>query len=262
MSKLAASVATSSPLDKGKKLKNNVGFVKATLLTGDCTEKKKKRSKQKTELAGADDENASVKPPKKEKKRKRKDENLEKLNTAVPAEPDIVDEPPRKKRKNRTEFSDPREDASLSGQTRNALEYAFTQLNKPKKWKFSKARQNWIIRNVPDSYFPLALSYLAKVQGGSRNKLKEIAQGHLKPKPSTLDTPAKIIESVTSPEFIELPPKAKKVTFGPLVNVAPKPGVLVDKPLVKETDTNKPDSEEIRRGRAQNVLKALEGSPD
>lgn len=29
-----------------------------------------------------------------------------------------------------------------------ALEYAFTRMNKPSKWKFSKAKQNWIIRNV------------------------------------------------------------------------------------------------------------------
>lgn len=29
-----------------------------------------------------------------------------------------------------------------------ALEYAFLQMNRPSKWKFNKARQNWLIRNV------------------------------------------------------------------------------------------------------------------
>lgn len=29
-----------------------------------------------------------------------------------------------------------------------ALDYAFTQFEEPDNWKFNKARQNWIIRNV------------------------------------------------------------------------------------------------------------------
>ncbi len=29
-----------------------------------------------------------------------------------------------------------------------ALDYAFTQFEEPDSWKFNKARQNWIIRNV------------------------------------------------------------------------------------------------------------------
>lgn len=64
-------------------------------------------------------------------------------------------------------------------------------MNRPSKWKFNKARQNWLIRNVwapeavsrddldsafsnvldlqlPDVYVPLVVKYLANVQGGSR----------------------------------------------------------------------------------------------
>lgn len=75
--------------------------------------------------------------------------------------------PPKKKHKNRTNFTDPREDTQLSTQSRKgahysvalakldgflllstALEYVFTQMNRPSRWKFNKARQNWLIRNV------------------------------------------------------------------------------------------------------------------
>jgi hypothetical protein len=72
------------------------------------------------------------------------------------------------KRTNKTGFPDPNEDAALSDQARKgvhfplnvpsetnnqtvlplALAYAFAQFHRPSKWKFHKARQNWIIRNV------------------------------------------------------------------------------------------------------------------
>lgn len=41
-------------------------------------------------------------------------------------------------------------------------------------WKFSKARQNWLVRHiwyedaVPEQYVPLVLHYLESVKGGSR----------------------------------------------------------------------------------------------
>jgi hypothetical protein len=74
--------------------------------------------------------------------------------------------PPKKKHKNRTNFADPREDTQLNTQSRKgthysvvarldefsllstALEYVFTQMNRPSRWKFNKARQNWLIRNI------------------------------------------------------------------------------------------------------------------
>lgn len=96
---------------------------------------------------------------KKTQKRKREDTESESQSK------DAIQQPVAKKRKNRTNFADPRGDSTLGSQSRkgscysvkhlpkptkchSALEYAFMQMNKPSKWKFNKARQNWIIRNL------------------------------------------------------------------------------------------------------------------
>jgi len=71
----------------------------------------------------------------------------------------------------------PLTDDSLSNQARKALVYAHTQIHHPSCWKFNKARQNWLIRNiwslecVPEKYLPLTMRYLKNVQGGSRETL-------------------------------------------------------------------------------------------
>jgi len=71
----------------------------------------------------------------------------------------------KNKRKNKTGFPDPGDDNSLSEQSKKcscphlplciltdpnpqALAYAFSQFRRPGKWKFNKARQNWLIRNI------------------------------------------------------------------------------------------------------------------
>ncbi|KAF5387860.1 hypothetical protein D9615_000161 [Tricholomella constricta] len=89
-----------------------------------------------------------------------------------------------KKRKNKTGFLDPTEDASLSDQSQKCLVYAFFQFHRPSKWKFNKARQNWL---VPERYLPLALGYLAKVQGGVRENLLQSCHAALEP--------SKVVES-------------------------------------------------------------------
>ncbi|KAK7061467.1 DNA helicase [Favolaschia claudopus] len=99
---------------------------------------------------------------------------------AAPAEDPAPDseKPRKKKRKNRTGFPDPSEDPTLSEQASKALCYAFSQFHKSKhtQWKFSKARQNWLIRNIwsdkiPDDHLPLTIQYLSNVQGGVRETL-------------------------------------------------------------------------------------------
>jgi len=38
---------------------------------------------------------------------------------------------------------------TIAGANKNpGLEYAFLQFNKPSKWKFNKAKQNWLLRHV------------------------------------------------------------------------------------------------------------------
>ncbi|KAJ3504003.1 hypothetical protein NLJ89_g8170 [Agrocybe chaxingu] len=144
-------------------------------------------------------------------------------------------EPPKKKHKNRTEFRDPRDDSSLNRQSRKGLEYVFTQMNKPKKWKFNKARQNWIMRNIwspenlPDIYFPLAVKYLANVQGGSRKKLQETCQTYLKveEKPEVPEPTSTTTSTVEAQKPLKPSLKASKPTPGSLVNTTPTPGPLV-----------------------------------
>ncbi|KAF5321314.1 hypothetical protein D9619_000993 [Psilocybe cf. subviscida] len=219
---------------------------------------------------------------KKSKKRKHRSENAEEK----PVAPVEEEEPPKKKRKNRTEFADPRVDASLNSQARKALEYAFTQMNKPKKWRFNKARQNWLIRNVwapesiSDAYFPLVIKYLQNVQGGSREKLKETCELHLKvpdvdtpaekntpPATATTEQPKSILKTTAPTTTTDS--SAAKPTPGSLISpapgplITPTPGPLIAGPLVDTPATVKPGPKaeallaEIRRSRAHTILAAL-----
>ena len=44
-------------------------------------------------------------------------------------------------------------------------------MNKPKKWKFNKARQNWIVRNI---WSPEAVRYFTKFPGHRKLKWDSI----------------------------------------------------------------------------------------
>ncbi|KAK0206315.1 hypothetical protein DFS33DRAFT_579473 [Desarmillaria ectypa] len=140
---------------------------------GGETKKKKKRS-EKVEKAEKLNEDENKSPT---KSKKRKHSEAETDETEV--------QPKKKKHKNKTGFPDPAEDTSLSEQARRALEYAFTQFCDPKRWKFHKARQNWLIRNVwstsavPDAHMPLVSKYLAGVQGGVKENLIKTCRSHV-----------------------------------------------------------------------------------
>ncbi|KIM83775.1 hypothetical protein PILCRDRAFT_413691 [Piloderma croceum F 1598] len=144
----------------------------------EATEKKttKKRRKQEKETTLDEDEpeqtrntalDTSVElldeKKKKKKKKKRKKESASAGN----------DESSKKK----TGLPDPGEDTLLSDQARKALTYAYTQFDDPARWKFHKARQNWLIRNVwsdqiiPETYMPLLTRYLSNIKGGVRDNL-------------------------------------------------------------------------------------------
>ncbi|CAA7260206.1 unnamed protein product [Cyclocybe aegerita] len=219
---------------------------------------------------------------KKEKKRKRWDVNsVDGKDVPKPDEPLEEVEPPKKKHKNRTEFRDPRDDSSLNGQSRKALEYVFIQMNKPKKWKFNKARQNWIIRNIwspenlPDIYFPLAVKYLANIQGGSRKKLQETCQTFLEveekpevPEPTSTTTSAEPQKPLKSALKALKPTPGPLIsttpTAGPLIGSVPTPGALITPltttPVSVATSVSAiPASSlaETRRKRAQTLLDVL-----
>ncbi|KDR83392.1 hypothetical protein GALMADRAFT_235499 [Galerina marginata CBS 339.88] len=179
---------------------------------------------------------------KKGKKRKRRaedvDDNQEAGSTSLQA--GTVEGPPKKKHKNRTGFADPREDTNLNNQSRKALEYAFTQMNRPSKWKFNKARQNWLIRNIwapealPEVYFPLAVKYLAAVQGGSREKLTQTCQSYIN---GEENAEKKEEEKAINPLTATVAPRSiLKPTPGPLIDPSPS-----SKPVdAANTDTTDP----------------------
>ncbi|THH17616.1 hypothetical protein EW146_g3232 [Bondarzewia mesenterica] len=141
----------------------------------------KKRGGNMDEEPGGGD---ASKTTKKFKKRKALFQDIEGINTEKKAA--------KKRRKSGlTGLPDPEEDESLSEQAQKALTYAFIQFAHPSKWKFNKARQNWLLRNmwseemVPDVYMTLITRYLTNVQGGVRENLIKTCQNHLASTDST-----------------------------------------------------------------------------
>ncbi|PIL36832.1 hypothetical protein GSI_00522 [Ganoderma sinense ZZ0214-1] len=155
---------------------------------------------------------SSSKKGKKEKKRKQSEDEGD---MARPKEKS------KKKRKHGSSsgFPNPSEDESLNDQARKALEYAFTQFEDPDRWKFHKARQNWLLRNiwsdetVPEKYVPLATRYLQGVQGGARETLIKACREALEP-PKPAAANAETVEQEILPESLEADGAAKRtVTF-------------------------------------------------
>ncbi|KAF8974628.1 hypothetical protein BDZ97DRAFT_1911792 [Flammula alnicola] len=212
--------------------------------------------------------------PKKSKKRKHGTDDLVNQVERCPTSQidDAQEEPAKKKKKhkNRTEFADPKEDETLNNQCRKALEYVFTQMNRPSKWKFNKARQNWLIRNIwtpeaiSDTYFPLVLKYLTTVQGGSREKLKESCQTHLNVQvPTDTTEPAPVVPSEVPKSILKVTSPIKP-TPGPLIQPSPVAGPLVtadsSTPIPTASSVTTTALADIRRTRAQRLLRALSSS--
>ncbi|KAI0742134.1 hypothetical protein BC629DRAFT_1740279 [Irpex lacteus] len=136
--------------------------------------KKRKHSDPEDTIAQPDENSDSVdvnESGKKHKKSKKDDKPIE-----------ASDKPKKRRKHSEHGFKDPSSDESLSDQANKALSYAYAQVDTPSSWKFNKARQNWLIRNVlseeaiPDDYVPLVNRYLSGVQGGAREALVKSCQ--------------------------------------------------------------------------------------
>ncbi|RDB23187.1 hypothetical protein Hypma_009611 [Hypsizygus marmoreus] len=163
-------------------------------------EKKRKRKREMDSSEAVSDHDAVDKDSRKKKKKRSKGSHAAK-------EPEVdtsTDLPEKKKRKNKTGFQDPNEDTSLVEQAQKSLAYAFLQFHRPSKWKFNKARQNWLIRNIwsaetiPEAYLPLVMAYLAKVQGGVRENLIQSCRAALEP--PKLEIPQAELETADTAE--------------------------------------------------------------
>ncbi|KAF8531508.1 hypothetical protein JB92DRAFT_2850658 [Gautieria morchelliformis] len=82
-------------------------------------------------------------------------------------------------------YPDPTKDAALTAPALKALSYVHTHVSSPDSWKFSKARQNWVVRNlwddkaIPDMYFPSCVKYVANIRGNTRDMLTKSSQSVL-----------------------------------------------------------------------------------
>ncbi|KZT12920.1 uncharacterized protein LAESUDRAFT_689896 [Laetiporus sulphureus 93-53] len=144
---------------------------------------KEKRKHKKDASEGAQQtQQAEEEPVAQEKHQRRK----RKRDTDVQEDGSTTKEHKKKKRK-----QDPNNDESLSEQARKALHYAFTQFDDPVSWKFNKARQNWLIRNVwsaraiTDEYMTLLQRYLANMKGGARDALIKSCRDMLEDQPTS-----------------------------------------------------------------------------
>ncbi|KAI0722978.1 hypothetical protein C8Q76DRAFT_721163 [Earliella scabrosa] len=195
---------------------------------------------------------------KKEKKKKHKgDGNAEEAEGDAPKTTEADGNGKhKKKRKHRPSsgLPDPSEDESLTDQARKALQYAFLQFDDPSSWKFNKARQNWLIRNVwsdeavPESYVPLVERYLQGIQGGARETLVKSCREAIQPTPPTADE-----EPVTGQGDTRAPSEPSKGE-----NESPTKRTV--KFAVEEPSSEPDPKDEIKRRRAMALLAVLTSS--
>ncbi|KAH9943126.1 uncharacterized protein BXZ73DRAFT_97180 [Epithele typhae] len=137
---------------------------------------KSKKSRKPREGTDEKAEEGSVNKSKRERKKHSKGEDEEEA-PVMSSTSSVTKKKKRKHRSSANSYPDPAEDEVLTEQAQKALQYAFSQFNDPTSWKFNKARQNWLIRNIwlaeaiPEQYLPLTIQYLQGVQGGVRETL-------------------------------------------------------------------------------------------
>ncbi|KAJ7086632.1 hypothetical protein C8R44DRAFT_893429 [Mycena epipterygia] len=179
-------------------------------------------------------ETASKKIGKPKREKRRREETVDEDNNPNDADESPQEPHKKKHKKNKTGFPDPQDDSALTEQASKALSYAFSQFRKPSKWKFSKPRQNWLIRNVwssdtiPESYLSLTIQYLKYVKGGVRETLIKECQTILSTPPHK-STP------------IETTSEAQPVSVNP-----------------GSADRAPTETENLKRTRARALLDALE----
>ncbi|CAL1701665.1 unnamed protein product [Somion occarium] len=161
--------------------------------------KEKKHRKSEKLEAQEDNQDTSVVDDTAQKPRKKK-----KDKKVVREDEDPKSEKSKeKKRKHNESSDDPEDDESLTDQARKALSYVYIYSTNRSAWKFNKARQNWLIRNVwsselvPDKYVPLVNKYLQSVQGGVRENLIKSCREAIAGVPA--DTPSKAVDESENP---------------------------------------------------------------
>ncbi|KIJ54037.1 hypothetical protein M422DRAFT_25021 [Sphaerobolus stellatus SS14] len=191
-------------------------------------------------------------PPKK-KKRKHKD------SQDNGDEVDKADKSKKKKRKKKDVdsdpeiFPDPSGDEDLPESATKALIYVYSRVSSSPDWKFNKARQNWIIRNIfddqsiPEIYFSSCLKYLSTAQGNTREVL--IKNSKLIIEGKTIAMPEKQPEAQETQETAEEEPAAEESK--------PK-AVRFSEPSTEKPVDENPENTAMKKERAKALIAALE----
>ncbi|KAF8901683.1 hypothetical protein CPB84DRAFT_1777190 [Gymnopilus junonius] len=138
------------------------------------------------------------------------------------------------------------------------------QMNKPEKWKFNKARQNWLVRNIwspeaiSDTYFPLVVKYLSPVQGGPRERLTQTCESYLKVEANAGKDEKTGSSPAAAATTIHVPRSILKPTPGPLIDISSSSEPIHDADaVIPQPPVPKTSIADIRRARAQSLLEAL-----
>ncbi|KAL5641238.1 hypothetical protein ACGC1H_001652 [Rhizoctonia solani] len=208
-------------------------------------------------------EDTSLKPPKREKRPKKpKDKSKQGRKDEAPNPKDKIQIADVS-----IPYTNPLTDETLPDFAQRGLAYAYqyaqhisltSESERAEKhaWKFNKARQNWILRNItdptiiPDSYLSISLVYVASIQGGARDELKKTCK--TTKKQAKASKALSLNDQNESKAEVDQPPDAtsespKKVTFAS--------GTA--EPAIVEPDVLAPSKAKVKR--AKIILKVLKG---
>ncbi|CAE6527746.1 unnamed protein product [Rhizoctonia solani] len=260
----APAVQPLAPIDKKSKKQGQKGDSADTRSDSIQKEKKKRRKRDEdpsTSKVGAATEATQVtessdRPTKKHKKNvpetvTPEDQQSPELEGVSLKKPKREKRPKKPKDKSKTLPNEARlayayqysQHISLSSESERAAKHA---------WKFNKARQNWILRNIidpaviPDSHLPISLTYVASIQGGARDELRKTCkitkkQAKASKALSSNDQNQSKESSATMGE------STKKVTFA----------AGTAEPATIEPETSAPSKIKVKR--AKIILKVLKG---
>lgn len=274
--------------DQEKGEDNGADKVEEREKTSDEASKEGKKRKRQTEQAHVESQTATVEAspaaitaeeneePKEKKPKREKRPKIKSVKGAIdtPKQPEVDVQAAPEGSEGTTIFTD----SSLSDQAKKNIFYAhlFALSQSPSpapntpSWKFSKAKQNWLMRNifsnieVPETYFEMVLGYLKTTQGHSRNTLieqaKKILEPPLVPPVESVDPAVEEITDAAMPETAS-PKEESEVensTQNRLDNVDP------DIPIPEASESNseqlekeKEKEKQIKETRARQLLEAM-----
>ncbi|EIW67681.1 hypothetical protein TREMEDRAFT_64275 [Tremella mesenterica DSM 1558] len=198
------------PVEIGKKEKKKRKLDLETDVGPAPGNESRKKKERKSDGESADQIVVNV-PGEKKKKKKKKDRKAkgEEEEVILDDKPVDLGEVVNKDEVKEVIVQDVLTDPTLSDQAKKALHYVHLHASSRKSnspsgsiWKFNKARQNWLLRNiwndeVPDQWVEPAIKYLCTIQGAGRTILVDTAKSHLTPSETAASTGDEVQEGET-----------------------------------------------------------------